>query len=283
MRLLIGLILLCSMTSSFSKESVSQIHDIDPAFDKNEDTFIYLTTGQVLKLNQTNKLTNKLKEGLKNRTFFHFVFNDNHQIQSIKPIHSIPLSEKSNNKISLFHTTQSLYKFSIIKNLEIAKEYFFNSQINPKESQCFNRAHAWAYDWRVKNNLYSSKVWLFFTKRYIRKHQFEWWFHVAPMVHVLIDNQVKERVMDIKYARSPLKLKSWTDIFIRDSSHCPVITKYSEQADFPESGSCFILKSSMYYYQPVDLEQLEIKGIEKTFWIEPEVKAAFLDAFDTSL
>src|SRR5690606_5817297 len=132
-------------------------------------------------------------------------------------------------------------------------------------------------------NLYSSKAWLFFTKKYIRKYKFEWWFHVAPMVHVVIDGEVKERVMDIKYARGPIKLKTWTDIFMRDRSDCPVVQKYSDHANYPESGTCFTMKSSMYYYQPIDLEKLERHQIEKNSWNAAEVQQAFMDALDVAL
>ena len=106
---------------------------------------------------------------------------------------------------------------------------------------------------------------------------------MAPMVHVVVNNEVKERVMDIKYAKGPLKLKQWTDIFMRDNADCPVVEKYSDHANYPESGSCFLMKSSMYYYQPVDLEQLELTGIGKSRWLAPEVKHAYLEAFDITL
>lgn len=123
----------------------------------------------------------------------------------------------------------------------------------------------------------------FFTRKYIRKYKFEWWFHVAPMVHVVHDGEVKERIMDIKYSKGPLKLKQWTDIFMRDSAHCRVVDKYTDQANFPESGSCFVMKSSMYYYQPIDLELLEVQGQEKMRWLEPEVRHAYMDAFQVTL
>jgi hypothetical protein len=43
------------------------------------------------------------------------------------------------------------------------------------------------------------------------------------------------------------------------------------------------MKSSMYYYQPVDLEQKEVMGFEKTKWQETEVRQAYLEAFDIKL
>lgn len=175
------------------------------------------------------------------------------------------------------------YKPSILKSIDQAREFFSEARLNYKESQCYNRAHVWVYDWRVKRNLYSSKIWIYFTPKYIREFDFDWWFHVAPVVHVVIDNAVKERVMDIKYSKGPLKIKQWTDIFMKNLANCPVVSKYTDQADYPESGYCFLMKSSMYYYQPVDLDILEQQGIQKTRWVESEVRHAFEDALEIKI
>ena len=83
----------------------------------------------------------------------------------------------------------------------------------------------------------------------------------------------------MKYARGPLKLKQWTDIFMRDNADCPVVQKYSDHANYPESGSCFVMKSSMYYYQPVDLEEEELSGTVRNRWVPAEVSHAYQEAF----
>jgi hypothetical protein len=149
-----------------------------------------------------------------------------------------------------------------------------------QETQCFNRAHIWSYEWRINHHVYSSKVWLFFTRKFIRKYKFEWWFHVAPLVSAEEGGKIHEKALDIKYAKTPLRLKEWTDLFIKDNADCPIITKYSDYADYPETGSCFVMKSSMYYYQPADLEDLELTGIQKMKWIRGEVQEAYREAFD---
>jgi hypothetical protein len=99
------------------------------------------------------------------------------------------------------------------------------------------------------------------------------------MVDVVVEGKVKQRVLDIKYAQGPLALKEWTDIFIRSRSECPVIEKYSDYMNFPESANCYLMKSSMYYYRPIDLELMEISGIEKNQWVESEVREAYAEAF----
>ncbi len=173
------------------------------------------------------------------------------------------------------------YSPSILESPQEVEKLFQNMRPDFNEkSQCYNRAHIWAYEWRTEKNLFTSKAWLFFTPQYIRKYKFDWWFHVAPYVHVISNNLVKERLMDKKYARSPLKLKEWTDIFIKDKSHCPMVNKYSDYADYPESSPCFVMKSSMYYYRPLDLEDRELKEKTKERWLGSEVIEAYLDGFN---
>ncbi|MCM2351352.1 MAG: protein-glutamine glutaminase family protein [Bacteriovoracaceae bacterium] len=282
MRLLLVFIIIMFMNTLWADTQVStQIHDIDMG-SANEEPLIFLTTGQVVTLKKLDKgRLDSLREGMKKKSWFKISLNHKKQITHIElieaPYSSPPL---------LLKRLYGAQKFtpSILKDLNQARSFFNEARSNARQvSECYNRAHVWTYEWRINHHLYSSKVWLFFTRRFIRKYKFDWWFHVAPMVHVIVNGEVKERILDIKYAKGPTKLKIWTDIFLRDRADCPVVKKYSDQANHPESGSCFVMKSSMYYYQPVDLEQLELTGIERNLWSEAEVKNAYLDAFEIEL
>jgi hypothetical protein len=278
--LLLLFALLITAPAIAQREISSQIHDIDMG-QINEEPLIFLTTGQVMTYPLRNKQTmSYLKEAIKRKTWFTFTVNLEREIIDLKEIPSPEMSEK---KLNIFQIAEP-YTPSILKNMDQARSFFYSARTDAKQdSQCFNRAHVWSYEWRTKRNLYSSKAWIFFTRRYIRKYKFEWWFHIAPMVHVVDEGQVRERIMDIKYSRGPLKLKQWTNIFMRDGADCPVVQKYTDQANHPESGSCFIIKSNMYHYQPVDLEQEEITGQKKMRWLEPEVRHAYKEAFDIDL
>lgn len=283
MRFLLSLFLILFISPLYAQSTVStQIHDIDMG-QVGETPLIFLTTGQVVTYPGKDKaLFQKLKDAITKKTWFVLKLNDAREIIELKEV-PVPPSIKSFEKINNTEEPSS-YNPSILKNMDVARSFFYDARTDHKEeSQCFNRAHVWAYEWRTKKNLYSSKAWLFFTRKFIRKYKFEWWFHVAPMVHVVVDGVVKERVMDVKYARGPLKLKQWTDIFMRDNADCPVVQQYSDQANYPESGSCFLMKSSMYYYQPVDIEMNEVMGFQKTRWQEAEVRQAYLEAFDVKL
>jgi hypothetical protein len=235
--------------------AMSNIHSVDLGTN-DEPVLVFLNDGRVIRRDR--------KEALKD------------------PIINKYIEEKkaSRNQKSLIRNE---YYKTVLPNIRDVEDLFQNGRRDYLEdSQCYQRAHIWAYEWR-NMNIYSSKTWIFFTRRYIRKYNFEWWFHVAPSVHVSTDEGIKERVLDLKYASAPLKLKSWSDIFIRDGSDCPVVEKYTDQADYPESSSCFVMKSSMYYYQPFELELEEINGIEKNTWIREEVKQSYLQAFKQNL
>lgn len=282
MRFIVVLFLYLFVSPLFAaNEITTQIHDIDMG-QVNEEPLIFLTTGQVVKFPEGIKTDyTKLLEAMRNKVWFAITINSDREITQIREIDAPPSQYQ---KSLQFPDTNEPYVPSILKDLDHARSFFYDARTSArKDSQCYNRAHVWSYEWRKNRNLYSSKAWIFFTKRYIRKFKFEWWFHVAPMVHVVVNNSVKERVMDIKYAKGPLKLKQWSGIFMRNNADCPVVEKYTDQANHPESGSCFLMKSSMYYYQPVDLERTEITGNLKTRWLEPEVKHAYKDAFEIEL
>lgn len=284
MRFFSVLFFFCFISTAFAGREIStQIYDIDMG-QPHEEPLIFLSTGQVVTLPLENKsLFHDLKLAIKNKKWFLITINDEREIVSLKEIPAPPTAIQNAGIKSVLNELP--YEPSILKDMNQARTLFYEARTgHHKDSQCYNRAHVWSYEWRTKRNVYSSKAWLFFTRRFIRKYQFEWWFHVAPMIHVVSDGAVRERVMDMKYStRGPLKLKQWTDIFVRDNSHCPVVEKYSDHANFPESGSCFVMKSSMYYYQPIDLEKLETKGVKKTRWLESEVRHAYEEAFKTTL
>lgn len=284
MRSLLVLILCLFSSLVMAQSEVStQIHDIDFGEGGQEQPLIYLSTGQVVTYPVADKsVFDRLKNAIKTEDWFMLTINDQREIIDIKDFTAPPSFVTSTSSKSIMNDES--FTPSILKNLDQARGFFYEARIDAKEeSQCYNRAHIWAYEWRTKKNLYSSKVWIYFSRRYIRKYKFEWWFHVAPVVHVIHDGKVRERVMDIKYAKGPLKLKQWSDIFMRDSADCPVVNNYSDQALNQELVSCYLMKSSMYYYQPVDLEQKEITGNTRSRWLESEVKHAYLEAFDVTL
>jgi hypothetical protein len=102
-------------------------------------------------------------------------------------------------------------------------------------------------------------------------------------VHVLDNGQVVERVMDVKYSRGPVEFRRWTNLFMRNDAECRVITKFSDYADYPYTGECYLQRTDMYTYQPADLQMNEAWGYTKDKFNMTEVRQAYLEAFDEVL
>jgi len=251
----------------------SPIHHIE----EGQPALVYFQNGRVAEISKLPSEDYYQAQKAQNKKYSVKVeLNKLNQIVSIKKVF-----QQQNKSFLKMQFAPGDYQKSILSSMDELIEIFKTGRKDFKnESQCFNRAHIWAYEWRKNHQIYSSKAWLFFTQQYIRKYKFEWWFHVAPVISFADQSRVKDRVMDIKYAHSPLSLKNWTDLFLRDNADCPVVSKFSDYADFPESGSCFVLKSTMYDYVPLDLEEEELSGIPKRKWIETEVKEAYFEAFN---
>jgi hypothetical protein len=258
----------------------SQVFDIDYGRSPNEDHLILLSNGLVVKvapqdshlLPKSNKLGNI-------STFYRFVLKKN---RYIKELNSFEKLERSFFKRTLYEQPAP-YVPTTIESLSVARKYFREARYNPKESQCFNRAMVWSFEWWREHSLKSNKILIYFTRNYIRRYNFEWWFHIAPYVHVMDNDKVVERVMDRKYTSGPLDFQNWTNIFMRNNPECPVITQFSDYADYPYSGDCFIQRTNMYTYQPADLQMNEAWGYFKESFDIKEVTQAYLEAFDEIL
>lgn len=139
------------------------------------------------------------------------------------------------------------------------------------KTECTDRAHVWTYEEWKKNNLYSRKVFLFFTNTYIRRYRYHWWFHVSPYVLV----QGTERVMDRRYTSGPRYMKTWTDVFIRSKRTCPVKTYRHYRANKNGAEHCFLVKADMYYRLPYHVRMLEDYGRVKSQFSKSEVNFSY--------
>lgn len=275
------LLMFFNLSNVYAREIYSKIMSImDHHSDKK--SLVLLGQGEVLKANfaQTKLLVTSNSTLWREMSYRFSVDSDNNLI-SFSPVslknHKMFMGEKMPFK-------NLNYRPSSISDDHLLQELFNSSKKNYlKDSQCFHRAHVWTYEWRKNLNLFSQKSWLFFTPRFIRENNFKWWFHVAPMVLVKKDEKLKRRVLDIKYAKAPLPIKEWTEIFVKNDSNCTEINQYSEYVLFPESNDCYIMTSSMYEYIPLDLERSELEKMTKTKWHKAEVNESYtLGFFDKS-
>ena len=277
MKHLLALFILITSSVFANTKLKTQIVDIDYGR-PHEEPMLMLASGDVAFYPKTKGTTFEyLVRAIKTKEWFEITINSEREIIYISKLPR-PQANQFYDKLMALRAE---YTPTVLPSLEKANEVFSLGRKDAKKvSQCFNRAHIWSYEWETKHNVQTSKVWLYFTRKYIRRYRFEWWFHVAPTVLVKIDNQIKERVMDLKYLKGPSTIKQWSDTFLRDRSDCPIIKKFSDYANFPESSMCYVQRSNPYFYQPVDLEKFEHLGEEKMGWVSSDVSSAYLEAFD---
>lgn len=146
------------------------------------------------------------------------------------------------------------------------------------KSQCYNRAHVWSWEMRrfsdAGRRVQPGKVWLFFTRKYIRNYNYKWWFHIAP--YTKLNGEV--RVMDRSYSRGPEALQNWTNHFIGSNQRCPIVGKYSDYRNYQNSSDCYVIKTSVHYWQPWQIENAETKNQSQDAWNSYELKKAYKNA-----
>jgi hypothetical protein len=282
MRMTIIILTFLFSSGLFASTETVMITAIDYPERVTEDVLVFLSSGKVIKVKSGDlKMLDVLHKSQESKQWLIIQTTSTHYIVKVEKHISPELSTPSENKDILLNAESEHYLPSVLKSQDWAKNYFDESRRKEKESQCFNRAHVWSYEWFKKHNFNSSKIFIFFTRKFIREHNFTWWFHVAPYVHVSINRITRERVMDMKYASGPLMIKDWTKRFIKtDNPGCLTVQSFSDYANFPENGNCYIMKTSMYYYWPLDLENEELHGTIKTSWLDEEIKIAYKEAFE---
>lgn len=128
-------------------------------------------------------------------------------------------------------------------------------------SQCYQRAMLWSHALATQNSVNNMKVFVFFTKKYIREYNYDWWFHVAPYV---IAGGV-EYVMDRTFTPKPMQMREWTDRFIHSREECLAVERYSDYFDNQEARHCYLRKVPMYYYQPLNVKAMDEGVFDTTF------------------
>ncbi len=190
-------------------------------------------------------------------------------------------SREAYNRIR-FRTRNPLEKskISIAPTYEAAQEIMNSMNGGTREeSQCYNRAHMWTYEALIQNNVNLGKVWIFFTKKYIREIGHKWWFHVAPYTHV--GDDTFRYVLDRGFTMVPYTMENWKNIFIKNKANCPVVTDYNHYDKRQNSAYCYLIYSSQYYWQPWQLERLSEKKIRFWGYKSNELTITYNDALIT--
>jgi hypothetical protein len=258
------------ITSSFATEVKTSIHLVDEGQNQNEKTLVFSSSdGRVYSVSSNKKiLINDLKMLAISRQLVNLKMNDNDEIIDITYLPHEPKKIKSYQ--------WNTFEPSNLKNLDEAKVLF--EKMNPntrRRSQCYNRAMVWTYDWNIKDQINSQKVFLFFTTKYIRRVNYKWWFHVTPFILV----SGIEFAMDREFTRGPLHMQTWTNIFISSHVVCPSVAVYSDYRNNQLAHDCYLIKAPMFYWHPASLEDLENNGDIMSDWDLGEVSIARRQAF----
>lgn len=150
------------------------------------------------------------------------------------------------------------------------------------ESQCYNRAHGWAYDLSRTQNVNSMKIFLFFTNRYIRAYRHKWWFHVSPMVYVREPNgATAEMVMDRSFSQMPLYTPVWTNTFLKNQPVCRSVSNYGDYYKDDPYEWCYLIRSTMFYRGTTGLKKRDQYWNPKlkTRWNLKEIRESRRQAF----
>lgn len=171
------------------------------------------------------------------------------------------------------------YEPSILKNTNAAIRIFNKMRKKwTKGGECYSRAHVWSYEAFQDSGLYSMKIFMFFTERYIRKYKFGWWFHVTPMAYVA--SLKSPRTLDRRYTGGPRQTKTWSNVFVKSKRTCKKVSKFDDFWLNQKTQDCYHIHVSMYYRIPRDIEKRDLTGMEKTEFSEKELRRAYGDGFN---
>lgn len=283
MRSLSLMFLMLAFDALAGTKITTQIHEIDHGTKRGDEILIFLKSGDVARIKHSDqKILKQLGSDHVSNQWFQLTLDDHRVITSVKVVEP-KLRVKYGSDLT---PPEANYVPTTVASMEIATQYISEGRIPVKEeTQCFNRAMVWVYEWWRNHSLRSNKVFIFWPKEYVRRYSFKWWFHVSPYVHVKdTDGVVRERVMDVKWLRKPYEFQKWADYHSSHDVKCKVVNKYSEYADHPfESDRCYFIRADMYTWMPADLEMKEAWGYRKEAFNMDEVRNAYLEAFDIYL
>jgi len=271
----LGVFFLLITIQSIAGTHIGKISKIDLPVNRQELPLILMEDGMVLKIKPEHKSDlNDYFRAHSNGERLRIITNKRRQIVAVENL--------GPEEIKVFESTES---FASFEPTVLATEVDVNNLFSKLKrganswSQCYNRAHVWSYESKVNQSVDTMKVFVFYTRKYIREYDFEWWFHVSPFTYVSGIERAEERVLDYRFSKAPVTMKKWTDLFMRNKVECTAINKYSDYENNQEKAYCYLYRSSMFYYQPLDLEALENTGKEKTNWVKWEVNNAYRNGF----
>jgi hypothetical protein len=272
---ILGLLVLCFSFNVLSITYTTQIHSID--IGKNgEKHIVMLSDGHTAFIEPASEnFIEEIERSLLNGDTVQITLDQNlnlTSIQTVSPEVAQPTDEIDPGDMISY--TPSVVSLATATNVfqKMRRDYQY-------QSQCYNRAHIWTYEEYRRSALKSNKLFLFFTSRYIRKYNYKWWFHVTPMLYVGGTSQSNWMTLDRRYTGGPLTTRTWTNVFMYNDAFCPVVYKYSSYRNHQSEQYCYLIPTSMYFWQPLDIERQERTGYVKTQYFTSQTDYAYWEAF----
>lgn len=206
----------------------ARIDHIDRATKPTEHDLVMFSDGSVGVLRSSNRfLTKQVPKSEK----MNVTLDSHHNVISMEPLTAGDDEFSQASEDGLYSPRPTS-----VKSIQDARSIFSNMRRDYQDdSQCYNRAHIWAYEENHRNGTNMQKVFIFFTSRFIRNYNYNWWFHAIPVVNVggsLI-------TLDRRYTNGPLDLRTWSNIFVYSHRACPIISRYSQYSNNQELEDCY--------------------------------------------
>lgn len=254
----------------------SRIMSVDVVDGDDEALVMAEADGRVLRADARDVvLVGALQAAVENGQLVRFDVNGKGEIQG-----AMQIQTENSVEVKSHDKAEASFSYTVFNTMADAETAFRSMSMSYRnKSQCFNRAHAWSYDLSRNHGIATGKVFIFFTRGYIRKYRFEWWFHVAPYTLVSENGSSVEYVLDRRYSKGPRDMRTWTNTFMKNDAFCPQVAKYTDYRKNQADQWCYLIKANMYYRSPMDLELLERDGREELGWNNSEIRTARKEAF----
>ncbi len=263
---------------------VLKIHSSFESQTSPELTIIKLADGRNAFWDRSDVTNVTLSELKEHKGMIQIDMDENQKVLALNLVNGFVDDEESRTttSVGMVSRFELGYQPSILASYSVAQTVLNSFNTSTIEgAQCYDKAHRWVYDEHKAYATKLMKMFLFFSDDYIARYTYPWWFHAAPFAYLRMNNETTERIMDPTFSQYPLKLKIWTDLFMKNKVECKSIDKYSGYSRNPQGGDCFIQRVSMYFWQPKDLEAFENTGALKSNFIPWEIDWAYEHGFGT--
>lgn len=136
-------------------------------------------------------------------------------------------------------------------------------------SICANRAHVWAYTMNRDANVYSGKLFIFFTDQTPSADEKTWWYHVTPYVMVNGEVTTLDGGRFGPSVNGPVPMNTWLNRFshgranecvelnARDNADLETQLRFSRQLPSIKAP-CYYKKVPMYFMYPNSIAMSDI-------------------------